>query len=69
MPAYSTKPAELNKGAPIWVTTKPKQRKQLSNVFLNNRGFLDVSNEYDHVLHDIDGGSILCKLQHPKPNL
>jgi hypothetical protein len=66
---YSIKPAESNKGAPIPVTPKPKQHKQLNNVFLDNRGFLDVSNKYDHLLHGIDGGPILRKLRHPKPNL
>jgi hypothetical protein len=28
-----------------------------------------VSDDYDHVLHDIDGGPILRKLRHPKPDL
>ncbi len=28
-----------------------------------------MSNDYDHVLHDVDGGPILCKLRHPKPDL
>jgi len=28
-----------------------------------------VSNDYGHVLHDVDGGPILRKLRHPKPKL
>jgi hypothetical protein len=28
-----------------------------------------VSDNYDHVLHDIDSGPILRKLWHPKPDL
>jgi hypothetical protein len=28
-----------------------------------------VSNDYDQVLHDVDGGPILYKLRHPKPDL
>ena len=67
--ACSTEPASLNKNAPIWVTPKSKQRNRLNNVFLDDRGFPDESDEYNHVLHDIKGGPILRKLRHPKPNL
>jgi hypothetical protein len=28
-----------------------------------------VSDDYNHVLHDVDGGPILRKLWHPKPDL
>ncbi len=28
-----------------------------------------MSNDYNHVLHDVDGGPILHKLRHPKPDL
>jgi hypothetical protein len=55
--------------SPIRVEPKPKRRKRLKNVFLDNRGFPNQSDEYDHVLHDIDGGTILHKLKHPKPDL
>ncbi len=55
--------------APIRVAPKPKRRKHTNNVFLDNRGFKDLSNKYDHVLHDIDGGPILRKLHHPAPAL
>ncbi len=69
MSAYSTEPASLNKNAPIWVAPKPKRCKHLNNNFLDDRGFPDVSDEYDHMLHDINGGPILRKLCHPRPNL
>ncbi len=28
-----------------------------------------MSDDYNHVLHDVDGGPILRKLRHPKPDL
>ena len=54
---------------PTWVESKPKQRKRLQNVFLDDRGFPDQLDEYDYVLHNINGGPILCKLKHPVPYL
>jgi hypothetical protein len=65
----STDPSKPDKGSPIRVAPKPKVRKQLNNVFLDDRGYPDQSGEYDHVLHNIDGGPILHKLRHPQPNL
>ncbi len=59
----------MNGNAQIRVSPKPKRCKRLNNVFLNDRGFPDVSDDYDHVPHDIDGGPILRKLWHPKPDL
>jgi hypothetical protein len=41
----------------------------MHNVFLDDRGFKDLSDNYDHVLHNIDGGPILRKLRHPMPAL
>ncbi len=41
----------------------------MNNVFLDDRGFKDLSNEYDHVLCNINGGPILPKLCHPAPAL
>ena len=41
----------------------------MQNVFLGNRGFPDQSDEYDHLIHSIDGGTVLWKLQHPMPDL
>ena len=55
--------------SPISVAPKPKRRKRTNNVFLDDRGFKDLSDDYDHVLHDVDGGPILRKLRHPVPAL
>jgi hypothetical protein len=55
--------------APIWVAPKPKRQKRTNNVFLDDQGFKDLSDNYDHVLHDVDGGPILRKLHHPTPAL
>jgi hypothetical protein len=41
----------------------------MNNLFLNNRGFKDLSDEYNHVLRNINGGPILWKLRHPAPAL
>jgi hypothetical protein len=41
----------------------------LRNVFYDNRGFPDQSDEFDHLLHNINGGVILCKKKHPQPPL
>jgi hypothetical protein len=54
---------------PIRVAPKPKRQKRTNNVFLDDRGFPDQSEDYDHVLHDVDGGPILRKLCHPAPAL
>jgi hypothetical protein len=59
----------LNRNTPIRVSPKPKSCKRLNNVFFDNCGFPDVSDNYDHVLHDVVGGPILRKLRHPKPDL
>jgi hypothetical protein len=67
--ADTTDPAKPDKGSPIWVAPKPKQRKRVNNIFLDDGGYLDQSNKYDHVLCNIDSGPILRKLWHPQPNL
>jgi hypothetical protein len=41
----------------------------MQNVFLDDRGFPDQSDEYDQLLHTIDGGTVLRKLRHPMPDL
>jgi hypothetical protein len=56
-------------GNPIRVTPKPKRRKKLQNVFLDNQGFPDQSDDYDNLLHSIDGGTVLRKLRHLMPDL
>jgi hypothetical protein len=54
---------------PIRPADKPKQRRRISNVFINDRGFPDESDHYDNLLHNIEGGPILRKLKHPPPPL
>jgi hypothetical protein len=66
---FSTGAQAQHKSSPIRVDLKPKCSKRLQNVFLDNRGFPDQSNDYDHVLHGVDGGPILWKLHHPQPDL
>ena len=61
--------APAEEGTPVRVAPKAKQRKLLHNVFLDDQEFPDQSNDYDHVLHNIDGGPILRKLKHPVPDL
>ena len=56
-------------GDPIRVTPKQKRRRKLQNIFLDNHGFPDQSDEYDHLLHTIDGGTVLRKLRHLMPDL
>jgi hypothetical protein len=41
----------------------------MNNVFLDDRGFKDLSDKYNHVLRNINGGPILRKLRHPAPAL
>jgi hypothetical protein len=56
-------------GSPICLSAKNKSRHWLRNVFVDNRGFPNQSDEYNTLLHDIDGGTILRKLKHPPPPL
>lgn len=50
---------------PIRVAPKPKRRKQVHNIFYDDRGHPDVSDEYDYLLHNVDARPILRKLLHP----
>jgi hypothetical protein len=59
----------VQEDSPICVAHKPKRRKRLQNVFLDDRGFPDQSHDYDTLLHGVDSGPILRKLKHPQPNL
>jgi hypothetical protein len=49
------------------VAAKHKGRSQLKNVFMDDQGFPDQSDEYDTLLHNVDGRPILQKLKHPPP--
>ncbi len=55
--------------SPIHVDPKPKRCKRLQNVFLDDRGFPDQSDEYNNVLHHVKGRPALRKLKHPQPDL
>jgi hypothetical protein len=55
--------------SPIWVAKKSKCRRRIKNVFINDRGFPDQSDEFNVLLHNIDGGPVLRKLKHPPPPL
>ncbi len=61
--------AHVGEGTPIWVAPKAKRQKRLQNVFLDDRGFPDQSDDYDLLLHNIDGGPVLRRLKHPAPDL
>ena len=56
------------KGSPIRVD-KSKYRRRIKNVFIDDRGFPDLSDEYDTLLHNVDGGPVLRKLKHSPPPL
>jgi hypothetical protein len=38
-------------------------------VYYDDRGFPDESDEWDHILHNVDGGAILRRLKFPMPEL
>ncbi len=56
------------KGSPIRVD-KSKYRRRIKNEFIDDRGFPDLSDEYDTLLHNVDGGPVLRKLKHSPPPL
>ena len=53
----------------IRVAAKGKCRRRSRNVFADDRGFPDLTDDYDTLLHNIDGGPVLRKLRHPAPPL
>ena len=55
---------------PIRVAHKPKRQKRVHNVFYDDRGFPDQSDElFDYLLHSVDGEPVLRKLGYPAPDL
>ena len=38
-------------------------------MFYDDRGFPDQSDEFDYLLHSVEGGPLLRKLCHPAPDL
>lgn len=57
-------PPNLESG-PIRPAMKPKKGRKRKNVFTDDRGFPDPSDEYDTLLRNIDGGTVLRKCLHP----
>jgi hypothetical protein len=57
--------------SPIRVSPKPKVQgtERSKNVFFDNRRFPNESEEYDQLLHNINGGVILQKKKFPTPLL
>ena len=60
--------ADLPTGEPIRVARKIRGRKR-PNVFIDDRGFPDQSDEFDTILHNVEGGPILRRRKHPAPPL
>jgi len=60
---------DTSTGSPIRVADKSKSRRRIKNVFIDDRGFPDQSDEFDVVLHNIDGSPVLRKLKHPPPQI
>jgi hypothetical protein len=59
-----------NLSPPIRVTPKLKgDSGKQKNVFLDDRSFPDQSNEFDSLLHNVDGGTILRKRRPPASKL
>ncbi len=54
---------------PIHVTLKPKSHRKLQNVFYDDCGFPNQSDEFNHLLKNIEGSVIVCKKKHPQPPL
>jgi hypothetical protein len=53
---------------PIQVAARVRGKKH-QNVFYDNQGYPNLSHEFDMILHNIDGGTILRKRKHPAPPL
>ena len=54
---------------PIRPAPKHKKGRKRKNIFYDDRGFPDQSDEFDYLLHSIDGGRIIRKRKHPAPQL
>jgi hypothetical protein len=55
--------------SPICVMPWPKSWQKSHNVFYNDHGFPDQSNDFDHLLHNTNDGVILWKTKFPAPAL
>jgi hypothetical protein len=68
-PVTEPPPLDTTTGLPIRIADKSKSRHRIKNIFINDRGFPDQSDEFNVLLHNIDGGPVLWKLKHPPPPL
>eukprot|EP00956_Cyclotella_meneghiniana_P037713 scaffold143282_cov76-Cyclotella_meneghiniana.AAC.4 len=55
--------------SPICPALKPKKGRRRKNIFIDDRGFPDQSDEFDTILHNVDGGPILRCRKHPSRDL
>jgi hypothetical protein len=67
--AQSPSGADIPSEPPIQVTPWPKSHQKFCNVHYNDRGYPNQTNKFDHLLHNINGGVILCKTKFPQPLL
>ena len=54
---------------PIQPAQKGKEGQKRENVFYEQHGIPKQSNEFDYILHSVDGGLLLHTHQHPSPPL
>jgi len=54
---------------PIQPAPKGMKGKKRENVFYDNRGFPDQSEEFEYLLHRTGGGKVIRKRLHPAPSL
>jgi hypothetical protein len=47
---------------------KPKGHRKVKNIFIYDCGFPDLFDEYNMLLHNINGGTVLRKLKHSPPD-
>ena len=57
------------KSGPIRVAPNAKRSRRPQNVFMDDRGYPDLSDEFDTLLHNHTGGHVLRKRKHPAPAL
>ena len=50
---------------PICPARKGKEDWKSKKFFYKDRGFPNQSNEFDYILHNVDGGRVPCKRKHP----
>lgn len=67
--SYNVKVDAKKPGDPIRVAPKGKKGRKRDNVFFDDRGFPDVSDEFDYLLHRTGGGKVIRKRLHPSPRI